>query len=151
MEQKPIYSSIFTNNIWSYLLSSSVITGPPPTRTKTITNVSHDTPTHQPSHPPTDHTTDHALQRYSSTYSSKQMRWFVLKLCQSRPVYHSEETKYCTNQGNMATSHWHENTPPIEKRPRPTHPTTQPPTNHPNHTMCCNSSTAVHTARNRCV
>ena len=25
MDTKPIYSSIFTNNIWSYLLSSSVI------------------------------------------------------------------------------------------------------------------------------
>ena len=55
-------------------------TGPPPTRTKTFTNVPLDTPTDQPSHPPTNQPTDHVLRQYSSTYSSKQMRWLLLEL-----------------------------------------------------------------------
>ena len=83
------------------------ITGPPPTRTKTLAIVPQETPTHQPSHSPTNRPTIHVLQQYNSTYSSKLMRWFVLEFLQGVRRYSGEnQALNCSDTEGFLNRGW---------------------------------------------
>ena len=117
-------------------------------------------PTHRLSHPSTNQPTHHVLQQYSSTYSSKQMRWLMLELRQRRPVQRRKQNTVPKKKtgpppiGTKALTHVRNDPHP------PTHPPTQPPnhppTDQPVHppntpiTMCYGSKPA-RTAATRCV
>ena len=105
-------------------------THPLPVRRQNTSHVPHDTPTHRRSHPPTNQPTHHMLQQYRSTYSSKQMPWFVSRTPPEQAAL-AEKTKYCTKgkeQGHLPHTR---STHPRTKPPPPTHPPTHPPTNRP--------------------
>ena len=107
------------------------ITGPPPTRTKTLTHVPHDTPTHPP---PADQPTDHVPKR--TVWRATATDALVRTRTPPEQADIAEKTKYCTKKGPPSTSSKtlthlrHDPDPPTQT---PAHRPTRRPAKQPNH------------------